>query len=202
MKKLLCIAVGLLLASNIQAAAIPQLKAFIDSTSTLSADFTQVVSSKNKRSEAKGNLSIARPGRFLWVYSSPYDQIIDGDGKHLWIYDKELAQITTRPLNAALGSSPAALLAGNNAIGRDYQLKEAGSKNGMDWLSATPRKSENTFTSIRMGFRDNALQQMILTDSFGNTTQITFSNLKKNPKLPGNLFKFTPPKGVDVISDQ
>jgi len=186
MKKLLCIAVGLLLASNIQAAAIPQLKAFIDSTSTLSADFTQVVSSKNKRSEAKGNLSIARPGRFLWVYSSPYDQKIDGDGKHLWIYDKELAQITTRPLNAALGSSPAALLAGNNAIGRDYQLKEAGSKNGMDWLSATPRKSENTFTSIRMGFRDNALQQMILTDSFGNTTQ----------------FKFTPPKGVDVISDQ
>jgi outer membrane lipoprotein-sorting protein len=53
-----------------------------------------------------------------------------------------------------------------------------------------------------MGFKDNALQQMILTDSFGNTTQITFSNMKKNPKLPANLFKFTPPKGVDVISDQ
>lgn len=202
MKKIVVTALGILAASSIQAAAIPQLKAFIASTATLSADFHQVVSSKNKRNEASGSLNIARPGRFLWVYTKPYNQIIDGDGKRLWIYDKELAQVTTRPLNAALGSSPAALLAGSNAIGRDYLLKEAGSKNGVDWLSATPRKTENTFTAIRMGFKSNTLQEMELTDSFGNTTRISFSNLKKNPALPASLFKFTPPKGVDVITDQ
>lgn len=202
MKKILFASLSWLAAGSIQAAAIPQLTSFIASTATLSADFHQVVSSKNKRNEASGSLNIARPGRFLWVYTKPYDQIIDGDGKRLWIYDKELAQVTTRPLNAALGSSPAALLAGSNAISRDYQLKEAGSKNGVDWLSATPRKTENTFTSIRMGFKNNTLQEMELIDSFGNTTHISFSNLKKNPKLSASLFKFTPPKGVDVITDQ
>lgn len=199
---LLASACALLAAGSLQAAAIPQLKAFIASTNTLSADFQQVVTSKNKRSEAAGTLSIARPGKFLWVYSKPYDQIIDGDGKRLWIYDKELAQVTTRPLNAALGSSPAALLAGSNAIERDYVLKEAGIAAGLEWLTATPRKDENTFRSIRMGFRGNVLQVMELADTFGNITRITFSNLKKNPPLPASLFRFTPPKGVDVMTDQ
>ena len=201
-QKILTTAGALLVAGSLQAAAIPQLKAFIASSNTLSADFQQVVTSKNKRSDASGTLSIARPGRFLWVYNKPYDQVIDGDGKRLWIYDKELAQVTTRPLNAALGSSPAALLAGSNAIERDYVLKEAGSSGGLDWLTATPRKDENTFKSIRMGFRANVLQVMELADTFGNITRITFANLKKNPTLPANLFHFTPPKGVDVITDQ
>lgn len=202
MKKTLLAAFCLMAAGTLQAAAIPQLKAFVAGTSTLTADFRQVVTAKNKRSEAGGTLSIARPGRFLWVYSKPYDQIIDGDGKRLWIYDKELAQVTARPLNTALGSSPAALLAGSNSIERDYVLREAGRQNGLDWLTATPRKHENTFKSIRMGFRNNVLQEMELSDTFGNLTHISFSNLKKNPSLPAGLFRFTPPKGVDVISDQ
>ncbi|BEV73804.1 MULTISPECIES: outer membrane lipoprotein chaperone LolA [unclassified Paludibacterium] len=202
MKKFLLAASLLALAGSLQAAAIPQLKAFIASTSTLTADFQQVISSKGKRNEASGTLSIARPGKFLWVYTKPYDQIIDGDGKRLWIYDKELAQVTTRPLNAALGSSPAALLAGSNAIERDYKLKESGSDKGLEWLTATPKKDENTFRAIRMGFSNNVLQVMELSDTFGNLTHISFSNMKKNPDLPANLFHFTPPKGVDVISDQ
>ena len=202
MKKILFATLAMLAAGSLQAAAIPQLKAFIASTSTLSADFQQVVSSKGKVNQASGTLNIARPGKFLWVYTKPYDQIIDGDGKHLWIYDKELAQVTTRPLNAALGSSPAALLAGNNAIERDYALKEAGMQNGIDWLTATPRKTENTFNSIRMGFKNNVLLEMELTDSFGSTTRISFSNLKKNPPLAAGLFRFTPPKGVDVLTGE
>jgi chaperone LolA len=203
MKKFPVVLLALLLGAHANAAAIAQLKAFIASTSTLSADFQQAVNTKGHNNVASGTLSISRPGRFLWIYSKPYDQIIDGDGKRLWIYDKELAQITTRPLDAALGSSPAALLAGSNAIERNYHLKEAGAQGGVEWLTATPRNAdENSFSAIRMGFKNNTLQEMALTDSFGNTTHISFRNLKKNPVLSPELFHFTPPKGVDVITDQ
>ena len=202
MKTFVLASLGLLLAASLQAAAIPQLKSFVASTSTLTADFQQVVSNKKQRNEASGTLSIARPGRFLWVYTKPYAQLIDGDGKRLWVYDKELAQVTNQPLDAALGSSPAALLAGNNAIERDYTLQEAGNAQGLEWLTAIPRKNENTFKSIRMGFLNNELKAMTLADTFGNTTEIRFSNLKKNPELPEHLFQFTPPKGVDVMSSQ
>lgn len=191
----------LVLAPFASAAAIPQLKAFVTESRTLSASFHQTVTAKGKRDEAQGTLEIARPGKFRWNYNKPYDQQIVGDGKKLWIYDRELAQVTTKPLDAALGSSPAALLAGSNAIERDYTLKEAGTQNGLEWLTAAPRKSENTFESIRMGFSGNTLREMELADSFGNVTRIRFDNLKKNPPIAASHFTFTPPKGVDVLSE-
>ena len=100
----------------------------------------------------------------------------------------------------ALGSSPAALLAGSNEIERDYRLKNLGMQNGFDWLEATPKK-EGSFNSVRMGFKGSELAGMVLTDSFGQTTTLTFSQVQKNPKIDPDRFRFTPPKGVDVVSD-
>ena len=183
------------------AAALNQLKSFMSSSKTLSASFTQTVTSKNKRENASGVLEISRPGKFRWSYSKPYEQLIVGDGKTLWIYDAELSQVTKRSMDAALGSSPAALLAGSNEIERSYNLREIGKRGALEWLSASPKKEENTFEAVRMGFRDNMLAEMELVDNFGNTTRLVFSNMKKNPAIPAKQFTFTPPKGADVISD-
>ena len=201
MKKLTVLALSLI-AFAANAAAIDQLKAFMASSKTLSASFSQTVTAKNKRENASGVLEISRPGKFRWSYSKPYEQLIVGDGKTLWIYDTELAQVTKKAMDAALGSSPAALLAGNNEIERDYTLREIGKRGALEWLSASPKKKENTFEAVRMGFRDNALAEMELVDNFGNTTKLVFSNMKKNPNIAATRFKFTPPKGVDVLSDQ
>ncbi|MDF0606968.1 outer membrane lipoprotein chaperone LolA [Neisseriaceae bacterium TC5R-5] len=196
---LLLLATTSTLPVNAQAAAIAQLKAFVAASHTLSADFNQVVSNKNKREQASGRLEVSRPGQFRWEYQKPYQQLIIGDGKTLWIYDPELQQVTRKAQGAALGSSPAALLAGNNAIEQNYQLTEAGKTGDIEWLSAAPKHSDNSFSAIRMGFKSNNLVEMALTDSFGNQTQIRFSGLQKNPALNNKRFSFTPPKGVDVV---
>lgn len=201
MKKLTVLALSLI-AFAANAAAVDQLKAFMASSKTLSANFSQTVTAKNKRESASGVLEIARPGKFRWSYNKPYEQLIVGDGKTLWIYDTELAQVTKKSMDAALGSSPAALLAGSNEIERDYTLRDIGKRGALEWLSASPKKKENTFEAVRMGFKDNTLAEMELVDNFGNTTKLVFSNMKKNPNIAAARFKFTPPKGVDVLSDQ
>ncbi|QEL54643.1 outer membrane lipoprotein chaperone LolA [Chromobacterium paludis] len=183
-----------------QASAVAQLKAFVAGSKTLSADFSQIVTNKGKREEASGTLEIARPGKFRWEYSKPYSQLIVGDGKTLWIYDPDLAQVTRKAQGAALGSSPAALLAGSNEIERSYKLNEAGKQGDVEWLAASPKKQDNTFSAIRMGFRNNMLVEMELTDSFGNDTRIRFLQPQQNVKLPAARFAFTAPKGVDVVS--
>lgn len=200
MKKFVIAALACVLTLPANAAAIAQLKAFVASSKTLSANFSQTVSAKNKHEQTSGRLEISRPGKFRWEYNKPYEQLIVGDGKTLWIYDKELAQVTKKSLNAALGSSPAALLAGNNAIERDYRLKEAGKKGAVEWLIASPKKADNTFSAIRMGFQANILVEMELTDSFGNTTHISFTGQQKNPAIASSHFSFSAPKGVDVVS--
>lgn len=200
MKKWLIILIACY-ALTAQATAIAQLKAFMADSKAFSSDFEQTVTSKNKKEKAGGIMEIAIPGKFRWNYNKPYDQLLVGDGKTLWIYDKELAQVTKKAMDDVLGSSPAALLAGSTAIEKNYSLKEIGKRGNLEWLSANPKKDDGTFQSIRMGFKDNMLVEMELNDSFGNMTHLRFFNMKKNQPVDSKRFQFTPPKGVDIITD-
>lgn len=182
------------------AEGITQLRAFVSQTQSLSATFNQEVTG-GQASRASGTLELKRPGRFRWTYDTPFAQLIVGDGKRLWVFDKELNQVSTRKLDDALGSSPAALLAGSNHIDRDYTLKNLGEKDKLEWLEAIPKQAEGTFKWIRMGFREGQLIQMQLADNFGQTTRLTFSQIKKNPALAEGRFRFTPPKGADVMGE-
>ena len=119
----------------------------------------------------------------------------------MWIYDEDLKQVTVKKLDQALGSTPAALLAGNNEAMRAFTLIDRGSKDGVEWLEAVPRDKEGSFERIRMGFGESGLQAMELVDSFGQTTVLRFDSLERNPKLNPALFRFSPPKGADVIGD-
>ena len=185
------------------AGGIEQLRAYIQGTQSLRAEFQQVVSGKRKttQQEASGSVSIQRPGKFRWVYAKPYEQLVIGDGQKLWLYDKDLAQVTVKRLDQALGSSPAALLAGSNDLEKSFKLRNIGANDGLEWLEATPKGSDSTFEWVKMGFTNNELKQVELRDNFGQTTVIRLSKLERNPKLDSSQFKFSPPAGVDVVGD-
>jgi outer membrane lipoprotein carrier protein len=193
----------LFFASQVHAGGVEALKAFIGDTRTAKSAFSQTVTDQNGklRQKSEGTLAFSRPGKFRWVYQKPYEQLIVGDGAKLWIYDADLEQVTVKKLGDALGSSPAALLAGSNEIEKYFMLKDAGMEDGMEWLEARPRDKESTFEFVRMGFAGGTLKAMQLKDSFGQTTELKFSKLEKNPPLNSSDFKFTPPKGVDIISE-
>ena len=203
--KFLLVMVGFLVStvSVVHASSVDSLRTFVRESQTVRAQFSQTVLDRNGRntSQASGVMAFSRPGKFRWTYDKPYEQVIVGDGVKLWIYDKDLNQVSVRKLDEALGSSPAALLAGNNEIERFFTLKDVGSRDGLDWLEASPKSSDTMFAAVRMGFSGNTLKQMELKDSFGQTTIIRFDKLERNPKLPSNQFKFAPPKGADVIGE-
>jgi chaperone LolA len=184
--------------------SIEKLKAFAAQTQSARASFTQTVRDKDGATvqTASGKLVFARPGKFRWEYEKPYQQIIVGDGQKLWVYDKDLNQVTVKKMEGALGSSPAALLAGSNDIEKYYNLDAKGAKGGLDWLEAYPRDEDSMFSKVRMGFKGNMLDTMELYDQMGQVTVIRFGKLQRNPKLAANLFTFTPPTGADVIEDQ
>lgn len=195
---------ALLLGSVAQAGSIEKLKAFAAQTQSARASFTQTVQDKDGGTVqvASGKLVFARPGKFRWEYEKPYQQTIVGDGQKLWVYDKDLNQVTVKKMEGALGSSPAALLAGSNDIEQYYNLDAKGNKGGLDWLEAYPRDEDSMFSRVRMGFKGNMLDAMELYDHMGQVTVIRFGKLQRNPKLADNLFTFTPPAGADVIEDQ
>lgn len=186
-----------------QAAALDQLKAFVQGSRSGRAEFTQTVTAKSGRQpqRASGTMAFQRPGKFRWTYAQPYQQLIIGDGEKLWIYDKDLNQVTVRKLGDALGSSPAALLAGDDALEKNFQLSEGGSRGGIEWVEATPKSADTSFERVRIGFADGKLRAMELIDTFGQTTILEFTAVERNPRLEAGLFSFTPPKGADVVGE-
>lgn len=203
MKKLSLLAAILFYSASVSANGIDALKAFIADTKTAQASFTQTVLDKSgvTKQQTSGTMAFSRPGKFRWSYQKPYEQIIVGDGSKIYLYDVDLEQVTIKQLGQALGSSPAALLAGDNEIEKFYVLADAGSHDGLTWLTATPKDKEGSFNQILMGFNQRTLAEMKIRDNFGLTTVLKLSHLERNPKLPASTFKFTPPTGVDVISD-
>ncbi len=201
--RLLLTGASLLINTSVMADGIDALHTFVRSTHAATANFTQDVYDRHHklRQHATGTLAFARPGHFRWVYGPPVDQTIVGDGKELWLYESGLNQVTERKLDHALGSSPAALLAGDNNIDRYFKLQNNGTHDGLDWLIAIPQDSDSTFHSVQMGFQNGMLMRMIIEDNFGSTTDLTLSHLQRNPALPNSTFVFTPPADADVISD-
>ena len=188
----------------VQASSLEQFQSFLSGTQSARAAFEQKVYDKGGKltQEAKGSFVFQRPGRFRWVYDKPADQVIVGDGERVWIYDRELNQVTVRKLSAALGSTPAALLAGSSDVGKAFEMSDAGKRDGLEWLQALPRDRDAGFERVRIGFGAQGLQAMELVDHFGQTTVLRFSRLVRNPKVDAKEFRFDPPKGADVLGDK
>jgi outer membrane lipoprotein carrier protein len=190
-------------AAAADASGIDQLRAFLTTAKSGKASFTQTVSSKSARvgRESTGSFAFARPGKFRWAYQQPFEQLIVGDGEKLWIHDHDLNQVIVRKLDRALGTSPAAILAGDNALERNFTLTDGGVGEGLEYVNAFPRTADTGFERVRIGFKDNLPRVMELADSFGNTTLLQFRGFERNVELDAGAFRFTVPPGADVVGE-
>lgn len=182
---------------------VASLRDFFNNTGSMRAQFSQVVTDTKGRKvqEVQGTMQLQRPNKFRWDYAKPYEQQIISDGKQVFLYDADLQQVTIRELSKAIGSSPAALLAGGDAVEKSFIIKNASRKDGLIWVLALPKDKESGFERVLLGFKADKLRKMELYDSFNHITNITFDNVERNPLLQDATFLFTPPKGVDVVGE-
>lgn len=197
------ISLAFLFACPAVASGLDQLKAFLGGAKSGKTAFHQVVSGKPGRApqESSGTFAFSRPGKFRWTYDKPHAQIIVGDGEKLWIYDPDLKQVIVRKLGQALGATPAALLAGDDALDKNFELREGGKGDGVEFVDARPRAADSGFTGVRIGLEDNLPRTMELSDSFGQVTRLTFGPFERNAAVDAAAFSFVPPPGADVVGE-
>jgi outer membrane lipoprotein carrier protein len=189
---------------------------FLDGLTSLHTAFTQTVTdAKGKQVESgAGTLLVQRPGKFRWDYT-PHDsdavasppkgdnlrgQLLVADGKNLWFYDRELAQVTVKPVNAALSTTPVMLLSGSAAQLRDaFDISAGGNHDGMDWVHVRPKSDEADFSAADLGFAREQLMRMVIHDRLGQTVQLDFSHGERNARVDASELQFKAPAGVDVI---
>jgi outer membrane lipoprotein-sorting protein len=98
-----------------------------------------------------------------------------------------------------LENTPAMLLSNPAKLDQLYHVKPQGEEEGLFWYELIPKQEGGSFDRINLAFKNNELRIMELLDSFSQTTRLMFKNIQRNPDLNPKLFRFTPPKGVDVI---
>jgi len=176
-----------------------------------------------------GSLQVQRPDHFRWEYRSTEQQdagaagataaaangastaaapsadadtgqLMVADGKNLWFFDRELAQVTVRPVGAALLSTPIMLLSSTPQQLREaFEITAGAPHDGLQWVDVKPHSSTADFNHAELGFGGDQLERMVVHDNLGQTVRIDFTHSKRNVSLAPELFQFKPPSDVDVI---
>ncbi|HEY1590006.1 MAG TPA: outer membrane lipoprotein chaperone LolA, partial [Rhodanobacter sp.] len=184
---------------------------------SLRTQFTQTTKDAqgHQTDQASGELLVLRPGRFRWESHDQADaaagsapasgaasdsgQVLIADGRNVWFYDRDLQQVTVRPVDAALTATPMMLLSGGADVRSSFEITDAGSKDGLTWLKVAPRGADADFRQALLGFASGELRQMILENKLGQVSTLIFSRSQRNAPVTEAEVSFTPPKGVDVI---
>lgn len=179
---------------------------FLQGLEGLQADFKQTLTDRTGQAmdESRGTLAIKRPNRFRWDYREPHEQVIVSDGTRIWLYDADLEQVTVRKLDVALSSTPAMLLSGQGTLTDNFEVTETSQSAGVTWVRMKPKRNDTDFKSVSLGFagaKGQELRFMELADKLGQTTQLEFTNVQRNPVLDPSRFEFKVPPGADVIGD-
>jgi outer membrane lipoprotein carrier protein len=178
---------------------------FLAGLTTWKAGFTQTVvdGRGRKLGDGRGLLLISRPGRFRWELSPgngpEAGQLLVADGRNLWFYDRDLDQVTVKPVTEALSQSPAMLLSGSDDIRKAFDVRSEPRAQGLEWVAVTPRGAEGDFKVARLGFRGAELARMELQDRLGQRTTLEFLEAARNGPVAADELKFVPPAGADVI---
>jgi len=196
---LLALALGPALAHA--AGALDQLHAFVGRVQSAEGRFSQstVAAQGPGRPAQTGSFVFQRPGRFKWAVEQPYEQLVVSDGKDVFQYDPDLAQVTVRKVDQAIGASPAAILFGSGSLEQAFDLSELPAREGLAWLRAKPRSADAGFAQVDIGFKDDLPARIELLDTFGQVTRVELSGIRPNPQLPADAFRFEPPAGVDMV---
>jgi outer membrane lipoprotein carrier protein len=190
-----------MMSSAIAAGALVQLREFTATTRSARGDFTQtqIRPDGSAAPQATGRFMFSRPGRFRWEVRTPYEQLVVAASDQVQFYDKDLKQLTIRPMDEAFTATPAAILLGAQDLQRFFFLREVGQRDGVDWLEAIPKAQDAGFEWVRVGMRGAVPVAMEVRDAFGQVTHFDFQSLERNLALDAAAFKFTPPPGVDII---
>lgn len=181
---------------------------FVDTVDTLSAGFEQV--QRDERGDVlqsqSGRMWLSRSasrdagqGRFRWSYEQPYEQLMVCDGSRIYLYDPDLAQVTVRPAAQALAGTPAQLLSRRSGLADEFEVADAGERDGSRVVRLTPKAADSDFKSVELWLRNGAPQRMRFLDQLGGSTEVRFKEVRTNVALDEKLFRFTPPQGVEVV---
>jgi|SRR6185312_13222072 len=202
----ICPGVLLMLMAGVASGESTPLDSYLEGMKTLRATFVQTLVDAHGQQidRSTGTLVVDRPGKFRWEIhpqgsAADAGQLMVADGRNLWFLDRDLQQVTVKPMDAVLSATPMMLLSGTGDVRKNFKLTPEGRREGLEWVRVEPHGSQADFRQAELGFAAGELKRMILDDKLGQTATVVFDHAERNGPVSPEEVSFTPPSGVDVI---
>lgn len=188
-------------AQNAVADGVSLVKDYLRGLNSLQADFRQITltGDGSQMLESRGTFYLLRPNRFRWDYVSPSEQQIIADGKRIYVYDKELAQVSHRSQKQILDGTPAQLLASDQPPEKYFTIGNIDRGDDRVWAELVPKTSDTDVEKLQIGFVNGELDTLVMEDRFGQLTRFIFTDIDRNPRLQYSFFRFDRPSGADFL---
>jgi outer membrane lipoprotein carrier protein len=180
-----------------------------DGVKDFSADFVHTYRGGvlKKQLTEKGHMTVKKPGKMRWEYTSPEEKVFVSDGLKMYSYIPQDKQVMVATVPANDATTPALFLAGKGSLTRDFTASlgevPAGLPAGTRALKLVPKKAQPDYDWLVLLLDPGtlALRGLVTNDAQGGTSSFTFVNLKENLGTSDKEFAFRIPRGVDVVSD-
>lgn len=196
------VALMLFAASTLNAAEIDRAAAAMAGTQ---AQFTQRFTPKgfkNSQTES-GTVIFGTMPMMRWSYTKPEQKIFVFDGQKSWLYIPADRQVTVSTLDEQKKSELPFLVLGD-AAARERNFIVGESKRGnVITTTLKPRANSAMIRSVSVAADSTThmIQRVEYTDREGNRTTFDFSGFQRKPAA-ADLFRFSPPAGVQVVQAQ
>jgi outer membrane lipoprotein carrier protein len=173
-----------------------------DRLQSLKAGFSESYAGLGMTRTVSGTLSLRKPGRMMWQYSTPPGKIFLLDGKYAWFYTTGDAQVQRIPANELDDlRSPLRFLLGHTQLEKELTgLAVTQAPNGCFTLTGQPKGQEKRVTRLALTVTAaGAINAIEVEEADGAITRFTFTGEQPDVEIPAETFHFTPPAGVPVV---
>jgi outer membrane lipoprotein carrier protein len=161
-----------------------------------------------KEAVERGTMQVKKPSRMRWTYESPERKVFVADGTRIYSYIPEDRQVIVALVPAqAEATTPALFLSGHGSLPRDFEASfpaEPDPAPGTYSLKLVPhrREAEYDWLVLVVDRGTYRLRKLITADAQGGQSTFTFTDVRENSGVPDRAFRFTIPRGVDVVTHE
>jgi outer membrane lipoprotein carrier protein len=176
---------------------------------TLQAEFTETYRGAGIERTESGSLWLKKPGKMRWEYRSPKEKLFLSDGKDAWFYlpgDHQVRRSSAKRLDDL--RSPLGFLLGKTRLEKELDGLSAAPDlapltPGNIVLRGVPKAMANRVNEVVLEITpDYHIARIQFEEADESVTEYRFSGERENVAIADQLFRFSPPQGVEIVDGE
>jgi outer membrane lipoprotein carrier protein len=176
---------------------------------TLQAEFTETYRGAGIERTESGSLWLKKPGKMRWEYRSPKEKLFLSDGKDAWFYlpgDHQVRRSSAKRLDDL--RSPLGFLLGKTRLEKELDGLSAAPDlapltPGNIVLRGVPKAMANRVNEVVLEITpDYHIARIQFEEADESVTEYRFSGERENVAIADQLFRFSPPPGVEIVDGE